>query len=444
MTYGDQGHRFRGEGFRDEPDFRADTGSTPTYQPGGYSADTTGSTTSADGTLSAPRRGVSPVELDDVFDDPSHGDPGMDRMGVHMVWELVLLVASIGMAVYFEQTHHAQISGGPLRGLLLNAAMLGFVAIGAGLSLRAGAVNLAVGSTATAAALFFASHSDRGLLPTAGVTLLLAAGVGAAIGLLVVVLHVPAWAASLAGALAVIVWINKHAEAAKVTSTYHPAGQAFYWYGGFAALALLGGILGLVKPIRRGVGSFRSVGDPAKRRGTMAGLMAFVAILGSSVLAGLAGTLSALSSTSVTPNDGLLTTGLAVGAALAAGTSVFGRRGGVLGTVLSVSLITLVIGYSDAAKLRISPYAVAAVAIGVGLVLTRLVESFGRPQPPRESEPVATGWDSETREPETRAVDATGQNWSGGRGSGGWSSQLPARSTDDTWGGASDERWGVK
>jgi hypothetical protein len=132
-----------------------------------------------------------------------------------------------------------------------------------------------------------------------------------------------------------------------------------------------------------------------------------------------------------------------VGAALAAGTSAFGRRGGVLGTVLSVSLITLVMAYSDAAKLRISPYAVAAVAIGVGLVVTRLVETFGRPQPGGKSEPEPTGWAGGTREPETRTGDAGTQSWSS-RGAGDWSSQLPARSTDDTWGGASDERWGVK
>ncbi|GAA5196950.1 hypothetical protein GCM10023322_67070 [Rugosimonospora acidiphila] len=449
MTYGDQGSKFRGEGFRDEPDFRADTGSTPTYQPGGYSVDDFARSTSAaaegTGTLNLERRPVTPAELDGVFDDPEHGDPGMDRMGVHLIWELVLLLATVGMAVYFEQTHRAQISGTPLHGMLINASVLGFLAIGVGLSLRAGVVNLAAGSTASAAALFFASHSDRGLLPTAGVTLLLAAGVGAVIGLAVVALHVPAWAASLAGALGVTVWINQHGAAAEVTTTYHPATQAYYWYGGFAALALLGGILGLVKPIRRGIARFRPVGDPALRRGAVTGVIAFLAIVGSSVLAGLAGVLFALSSTSVAPTNGFLTTGLAVGAALAAGTSAFGRRGGILGTVLTASLITLVIAYSDAAKLRISSYAVAAVAVGIGLAVTRLVESFGRPRPthPAEPEAQAQEWEPDARDGDARGLDASTQGWSDSR-KGGWGSQLPGRSTDDTWGGASDERWGVK
>jgi ribose/xylose/arabinose/galactoside ABC-type transport system permease subunit len=449
MTYGDQGYRFRGEGFRDEPDFRADTGSTPTYQPGYSAGDQTGSTstTGGGGPAAGPGRGVTPVELDDVFDDPAHGDPGMDRMGVHMVWELVLLIATVGVAAYFRQTHHAQFSGTNLRALLLDAAVLGFIATGVGLSLRAGVVNLAAGSTAAAAALFFANHTDRGLIPTAGVTLLLAAAVGAGIGLLVLVLHVPGWAASLGAALAVTVWINKHVVAAEITASYHPDKQAFYWYGGFAALALLGGILGLVKPIRRGLGRFRPISDPAVRRGALAGGAAFVALVGSSLLAGLAGVLSALSSTSVAPSDGFLTTGLAVGAALAAGTSAFGRRGGVLGTVLSVTLITLVMAYSDAANLRISPYAVAAAAVGVGLVMTRLVERFGRPAPNRKPEVEADsgGWDVGTRVTDTHTVDPGGQGWtSTGTRQAGWTSQLPAQSTDDTWGGASDDRWGVK
>jgi ribose/xylose/arabinose/galactoside ABC-type transport system permease subunit len=440
MSYGDQGYRFRGEGFRDEPDFRADTGSTPTFQPD-YAA---GDYPAASGEPAGPvRRLVTPAELDDVFDDPEHGDPGMDRMGVHVAWELLLLIVVVGMAVYLRQTHHDQFVGENLRGLVLAAAILGFATLAIGLSLRAGVVNLAVGAIASAAGLFVASHSDRGLVPTAGVALLAAAGVGVAIGLLVVVLHVPGWAASLGVALALVVWINKHLQAIGVTASYHPTGQAFYWYGGFAALALLGGILGLVKPIRRGVGRFRPVGDPAVRRGGVAAGVAFLSIVGSGLLAGLAGVLGALSSTRVAPDDGMLTTGLALGAALIAGTSAFGRRGGVLGTVLAVTAIVLFTRYAEVANLGISPFATAAVLVGAGLLVTRLVESYGRPASARPGEePEADGWDDGTQTLNNRALDP-GPGWSSPR-QGGWTSQLPARSTDDTWGGAADDRWGVK
>jgi ribose/xylose/arabinose/galactoside ABC-type transport system permease subunit len=439
MSYGDQGYRFRGEGFRDEPDFRADTGSTPTFQPSYVSGDYAATVTPEP---TPTRRSVTAAELDDVFDDPDHGDPGMDRMGIHAAWELVLLLVTVGFAIYFRQTHHDQFSGGNLRSMVLAAAVLGFGALAIGVSLRAGAVNLAVGAIASACGLFVASHSDRGLLASAGVALLAAAVIGVVSGLLVTVLHVPGWAGSLAVALGVIVWINKHVQATGVTASYHPERQAFYWYGGFAALALLGGILGLVKPIRRGLGRFRPIGDPAQRRGAAAGVVAFLAIIGSSILAGLAGILGALSQTKVVPDDGTLTTGIALGAALLAGTSAFGRRGGVLGTVLSVTAIAVFTRYSNVENLRISPFATAAVLIAVGLVVTRLVEVYGRPAVLRSGDPDSDGWDDGTHTTNNRALDP-GPGWSSPR-QGGWTSQLPARSTDDTWGGAADERWGVK
>jgi ribose/xylose/arabinose/galactoside ABC-type transport system permease subunit len=440
MTYGDQGFRFRGDGFRDEPDFRADTGSTTpvypppaTYQPDEYAApDPTPAST-------ASRRRVSPAELDDVFDDPEIGEPGMDRMTVHAVWELVLLLATGGLAIWFYHSHRSALSGPDLRTLLLSAAALGFVGLGAGLSLRAGAVNLAVGPVAAACALFYATHSDQGVVATTGIALLLAAGVGAAIGLLTVLFHVPAWAASLAGAFAVVVWIQKHTGATKVTATYHPDQHAFYWYGGFVALALLGGFLGLVKPLRRGLGRYRPVADPANRRGGGAGFVALCAVVGSSVLAGLAGVLVALSSTVVGVNDGFVTTGLALGVALLGGTSAFGRRGGIFGTVLSATLLTLIMSYANVAKLRISVYALAAGAIAVGLVVTRLIEAYGRPTSARGSaKEEEQSWINPSR-----LEQAAGNGYAAPR-QGSWSSQLPARSTDDTWGGAADDRWGVR
>jgi ribose/xylose/arabinose/galactoside ABC-type transport system permease subunit len=364
-------------------------------------------------------------------------------MVVHVVWELVLLVAVAGLAIYFQRTHRAGVSGAGLRDLLLTAASLGFVTLGVGLSLRAAVVNLAVGPISVAAGLFLATHSDRGLTQTVGIVVLMAAAVGVVIAVLVVAFHVPGWAASLGVAFGVVVWIQKHTGSTKVTTTYHADKQAFYWYGAFAALALLGGILGLVKPIRRGVGRFRPVGDPATRRGSVGAVMAFVAIVGGSVLAAVGGVLAALSSTAVAPVDGFVTTGLALGAALAAGTSAYGRRGGVLGTLLSVTLITLIIKYGAAANLKISPYAVAAAAIAAGLVVTRLVETYGRPRSRPRSVGV-TDWDDSLPAGNSREVDSAATNWSTPPRQGGWTSQLPARSTDDTWGGASDDRWGVK
>jgi hypothetical protein len=420
-------------GFRDERD---NTSSTPVYRPPSYAEEYPAPVESTS-TLGFSRRAVSPAELDDVFDDPEVGDPGMDRMVVHAVWELVLLVATAGLAAWFYHTHRAGLTGDGLRGVLLMAATLGFLTLAAGLSLRAGVVNLAVGPVAVAAALFFAAHSNHGFLRTAAITLPLAAGAGLLIGLMTVVFHVPAWASSFAAALGLIVWIQRQTAPAQLGTTYEPARHAFYWYGAFAALVLLGGFLGLVKPVRRGLGRFRPVGDPALRRGTGAAVIALLATIGSCVFAGVAGILGLVAGVGL-PADGFVITGLALGAALLGGTSAFGRRGGIFGSLFSASLLALVLSYSKVANLRISEYALAAGAIAAGLVVTRLVESFGRPvsarpYPEEEEEP----WINPARLDEA----ANPGGYTPPR-QGGWTSQLPARNNDDSWAGAGDERWG--
>lgn len=440
MTYADSGQgfrdepRFRGEqGFREETGAHADTGRTPGYRTGDYPVanypeepDQT--------TVAATPQPVGAATLDDVFDNPEHGEPGMDRMSVHVIWEVVLLLGCVGVFILFRQSQPAGVSGAALKDLLLYAASLGFVTMGMALSLRAGVVNLAVGPIAAGSALFFAGHSDRNLLATIGVCALLAAAVGVAIAVLAVGFHVPAWAASLAGAFGVVVWIQRHSSAVDNVATYQPAHDAYYWFGAFAALSLLGGLLGLVRPIRRGVGRFRPVGDPAARRGGSAGLTAFLVLIASSALAAVGGALVALGAGSVTPTDGLVTTGFALGAALVGGTSAFGRRGGVFGTLLAVTLLVLLIRYGEADNLRIAQYTWAAGAIALGLVVTRLVEALGQPRPEAEED----AWP-----PQTGQTSSAAQNtgWSGAPRQGGWSSQLPARSLDDTWAG--DDRWGA-
>ena len=422
-------------GFREERD---STSSTPVYRPPSYADDYPAPGESTN-TLGFSRRAVTPAELDDVFDDPAVGDPGMDRMVVHALWELVLLLATAGLAAWFYHTHRAGLTGAGLRGVLLMGATLGFLTLATGLSLRAGVVNLAVGPVAVAAALFFAAHSNHGFLRTAALTLPLAVAAGLVLGLVTVVLHVPAWASTLGGALGLIVWIQKQTGPAHLGTTYQPARHAYYWFGAFAALVLLGGFLGLVKPIRRGLGRFRPVGDPAVRRGKGAAVIALLAMVGSCVLAALAGILGMVANVGL-PADGFAVTGLALGAALLGGTSAFGRRGGIFGSLFSASFLALVLTYSKVANLRISDYALAAGAIGAGLVVTRLVESFGRPTSARTYvEEEEESWINPARLEEA----ANPGGYTAPRQSG-WTSQLPARNNDDSWTGTVDERWGTR
>lgn len=132
-----------------------------------------------------------------------------------------------------------------------------------------------------------------------------------------------------------------------------------------------------------------------------------VALVGSTVLAALAGVLLAANGPgSVTPTPGLDWTVLAIGMALLGGTSAFGRRGGVFGTLLAVGLVTTFQAYARARDWTVDTWTVGGVAIGVGLLVTRLVETFGRPRPGSTDRPepvgdgtISTGWNVPLSQP---------------------------------------------
>jgi ribose/xylose/arabinose/galactoside ABC-type transport system permease subunit len=443
MAYDDS--RFRGEsGFRAEPGYHPDD--EPATYGAGISGFPPGDYTYppaeiGERTDAVSGRGYTQAHLEDVFDDPAHGEPGRDRIGVHLAWEFALLlgVAVVGFLLFRD--HRFAVTGAGLRNLMISATALGLLVLGAGLSLRAASPNLAVGPIALGSALFFADHAGRGLLVTAVQAGALALVVGAVIALLTVGLHVPAWAASLGAGVAIAAWIqNHHATLRLPEGAYQPAPHAGYLFGAFAAASLAAGVVGSVKPVRRWLGRFRPVGDPADRRGGAAGAVSVAALLGSSVLAAAAGVLTTLQAGRVEPADTSLTlTALALGGALLGGTSAFGRRGGLLGTVLATALVTLVVRYLEVTDVSVPLLAVGASAIGLGLVATRLVEAFGRPRPMLAYQDTSWRPESRTKVVAEPAPGGDDGGWSGGRPTG-WTSPLPASSTDDRWG--RDEGWG--
>jgi ribose/xylose/arabinose/galactoside ABC-type transport system permease subunit len=393
---------------REEPDFRAGNGLSATYQPGDQPTDTQ---------LPPVHRPPVPSELDHVFDDDGDEEAGADRMTVHLVWELVLLLA-VGAAGFLLLSRHSdQVTGANRIDLLVSAAALGLLTMGVGLSTRAGAPNLAVGPLAVAAGIFFATRSGGQTVATVGMTLLAAASVGAVIAVLVVGLQVPGWAASLGAGFALVAWIRQYDAAVPVGNDLEPGDNAYFLAGGVFALALVGALIGAVPPIRRAIGRFRPYGDPAWRRGAAAAGLTFLALTVSGVFAGAAGVLLAAQAHEARPGDGLAFSALALGAVLLGGTSAFGRRGGILGSVLAVALLTLVLRYSAAGKLGLSEYTVGGVAVLVGLVATRLVERFGRPaEAPVAAEPAESPvpWQPSGAEEDT---------WTGGLGGSQWGSR---------------------
>ncbi|MEV8513400.1 ABC transporter permease [Dactylosporangium sp. NPDC051484] len=441
--------------FRSEPGFRS--GGVPedaptlgvsnqsVYTPGSYPVSPAygSSSESTLGMGGSRRRTPTAQQLGDVFDDPEHGQPGRDRMAVHALWEMVLLLAAAALLYLLHDASPAALHGTELQSLLLSGAELGLVAIAVGLTLRAGAPNLAVGPIAFAAALFFASSSDRGLPMTAGITGLISVGVGVVIAVLVVAFHVPGWVASFGVALALVSWIAGQRDQKIVTGAYDPHQHALWWALAVLVIAVGGAALGLIRSVRRAVGRFRPVRDPADRRGGGAATITGLSIAGSALLSAIAGVLIALDERTVVASDGsasiggLTLTGLALGAALAGGTSAYGRRGGVLGTILAVAVITLLLRYTAVEGWSLPPFALAGAAIALGLVVTRLVETFGRPR----ATPDVTGEESWTPSSITTQAEP-GNDWSPPSShTGSWPSS-PGGGADGDWDGG--ERWGTR
>lgn len=432
----DEQPRFVGEGFRVEPDFRQETGE-PEYTPAGSAP---GTPTVARHQLPAgsdPDGAPTAAELGGVFDDPQHGEPGRDRFGVHAMWETLLLLALVGVAFATYERHGQPLDLNHVRPLMITATVIGLLALGTGLSLRAGAVNLALGPILVVTSLLFATHLHDGFWLAAVLSVAVAAGVGVGIALVVAGLAVPGWAVSLVAFAAILVWLGHLPVSATLPTQYDLPSNAYYVFGGFAFLAVGGGALGAFRSIRRSVGRFRPVSDPADRRGMPAAVTTALAIVASSVLAGIAGIILAMQTGVVAQSDGLQWTLTALAAALLAGTSVYGRRGGVFGTLLAVSLFTLVGYYTDVANLRVDPYALIGGTLLVGLGVSRLVETYGRPEGRRERSDEST----------SRWLERTNE---------GWADQMPTRTYElpqsadvprapaAAWADTSDEPWGSR
>src|SRR5215475_7733058 len=259
--------RFVGEGFhvepdfRVEPDYRTESGASvndPNTGPAtGSGFGASGASESAESSAGLPGRttalalpsasssegGPSAAELNNAFDDPQHGEPGRDRLAVHAIWEIVLLVAAVVMGFVLNQKSHL---GNPdIRGLLVLASVYGVVAMAAGLSLRAGAVNLAVGPIMVGSGLYFAQqHAHHNFWTSAGLAVLAAAGIGAGIAVVVTILHVPGWAASLAAFVCVDVWITHLPAKVTVSGGPNVLRNGYYVFAVVAVVGILCALAG--------------------------------------------------------------------------------------------------------------------------------------------------------------------------------------------------------
>jgi hypothetical protein len=167
----------------------------------------------------------------------------------------------------------------------------------------------------------------------------------------------------------------------EIQPQFDPTSRAFVIFAGFAALSVIGGLIGSMHSVRRSIGRTRPTADPADRRDLTAGWITIGALAVSMALAALGGVLLAAGDGGpVRPTfGGMEWTGLALGAALIGGTSAFGRRGGVFGTVLAALLVTIFIRWTEVMNYAMSLFAIAGAIVVGGLIVTRLVENYSRP-----------------------------------------------------------------
>lgn len=334
-----------------------------------------------------------------------------DRVWVHAVWELLLAAAVVGAVVAVRAEDADALTGGGLRDLLVLLAAGVLLGSAFALSLRAAVPNLAVGAVAVTAGVLTAwlrVEHGYGLWVAVAVTLGAAVALGIGLAIVAVGFRTPAWAVGLGAALGLYAAVLSLSAGRSLLVEGGPELRDWAWplAIGAAVLSVLGGVLGLAPRTRAAVGRYRPVGDPAAGRGRGAAGTAAAALVGSTLLAAGAGVVIALRLRAVVPDDGIMLLAQAAAAALLGGTSAYGRRGGLFGTVLAAGLLQLAalwLGLVEA-----EPWTRPALlggAILLGLIVGRLIESAGSTAP---DEPEPDGDDDGG--PETQMWDpyATG------------------------------------
>jgi ribose/xylose/arabinose/galactoside ABC-type transport system permease subunit len=328
-----------------------------------------------------------------------------DHPFVSLIWDGVLLIITVALVgAALATTHQAHLAD-----ITRPIGYLGLIATGFALSLRTGTPNLAVGAIAGTTGVIGAHLATEGSSVWAAMAegVAIATGAGLIAGLVVAALSVPAWAATLAlAALAEsaalgISNVNGELIPLHVSGTY-PAGQ---WIAAFVAVSVAGGLLWLVPGVRSALSKTRSAGEPGRWAGLGPGLGAVIGLAGSSLLAGAGGASMALYEQAAQPaSNALNLTLIAFAATTVGGVSVYGRRAGVLGTVLGVVIVQTVVFLMTLHAVSVSWFDFAiggliAVGLGVNRVLESITEALNRRRAPGVTPPAGYALPGPGRQP---------------------------------------------
>ncbi|GAA0921428.1 hypothetical protein [Virgisporangium aurantiacum] len=290
-----------------------------------------------------------------------------------LIWEGVLLVVLVLLIAIARAAEPGLFGNGTL---WAQWAIIGLMAAAAAFSLRMGTPNLAIPALAAfGASAFVGGVNDLSPVWISALTaVIVCLACGLALGALVGLTGVPAWAASL-GALALLQAYAAAYTGGRTEPLRGPAISAnVTWFLLFAFISVLGAIA-LATPAVR----VRLVSAGAGMSARL--VTSLVGLGGSSALAGLAGVLLAghARSTVTVPFDLLL---LALGVALIAGVGVYGGQDPIFGVVLA-SGIAAVIGMWTvlAGGASWSQLVLAGVLILLGLLVSWVIALINRRLP---------------------------------------------------------------
>jgi len=308
-----------------------------------------------------------------------------DRLPVHLIWEGVLAVIVVVLLVALFAVAPGGAFGATLANVVQQAGYTGLVAAGFALSLRAGAPNLAVGALGVAAGAIGAHLVATAQWPVAAamaVGVLAVTVIGAVIGLVAGALSVPAWAVTFGAAFVVLGTVLASSGPVLVPLRLGAPLPGAVWFVLFLLVSLGGAALWRVPAVR--ALAVRTDGDPGRWAGWRAALAVFAALTGSSLLAAIGGVGLTLRLAASSPTAGDTLTLAAVAAVLLGGTSVFGRRAGIAGTVLGVLAVELVqtlltLLNTQAAVISLVTGLLLIAGLGVSRLLESVTNALGSP-----------------------------------------------------------------
>lgn len=329
-----------------------------------------------------------------------------DRLAFQFIWEAILLLLTLN-ALFLVYRREDALFGDEFDGLAdalsrhalyLSPILLAALAIG--LSLRLGAVNLAV--PALAFAVTVATPFETNVWVYMGYVAGAATVAGLLYVLLVAAFRVPAWFAGLAIGAVVLAAVPVTSHLADPGSFSLPgAPNGLYLLGGAAVLAIGGGFIGLAPGMRDAFSAVKRLADGDGERSASAVFLLLGGTVLSMLLAAASGYVVYMYELGPVEGASTLNFGpygtyptaielqlIAFVIALIAGTSLWGRRGGVFGAVFATIAVwagLVLWGQMVADAGEDSWQAAYSQAIDAGILLVALFVSFaldrlGRPR----------------------------------------------------------------